>query len=89
MVVNYKPTFIKDFNKIKNNKDKKDVYKICFEDVLKINSISEFKNLKKIKGYDRYYRIRKGNYRIGFHFEEGEIIFMRVLKRDNVYRYFP
>lgn len=89
MVVKYKPTFIKDFNKITGSKEKKGIYKICFEDISKIKSISEFKNLKKIKGYDHYYRIRKGNYRIGFRFEGGEVIFMRVLKRDNVYRYFP
>lgn len=89
MEVNYKPTFIKDFNKIKRNKDKEEIYRICFEDVLMIDDISEIKSVKKIKGYSHYYRIRKGDYRIGFKYEGDQIIFMRVLKRDIIYRYFP
>jgi hypothetical protein len=48
MEVKYKPAFIKDFNKIRKNKDKKAIYRICFEDVLHIDSISEIKNIKKI-----------------------------------------
>jgi len=89
MEVKYKPAFIKDFNKIRKNKDKKAIYRICFEDVLHIDSISEIKNIKKIKGYNHYYRVRKGDFRIGFKYEEEQLIFMRVLKRDNIYRYFP
>lgn len=89
MEVNYKPTFIKDFNCIKNKKAKRDIYKVCFEDILTMKSVSEIKNLKKIKGYDNYYRIRKGDYRIGLMYENNQILFMRVLRRDIIYRYFP
>ena len=89
MEVEYKPSFIKDFNKIKKRKDQEGVYKICFEDILKIDDLSEIRNLKKIKGYDHYYRIRRGDYRIGFKFDGNRIIFMRVLRRDSIYSYFP
>ena len=30
-----------------------------------IDSLSELQNIKKIKGYDNYYRLRVGDYRLG------------------------
>lgn len=50
MEVEYKPSFIKDFNKIKSRKDQEDIYKVCFEEILEIEKFSEIRNLKKIKG---------------------------------------
>ncbi|MGA1264796.1 MAG: type II toxin-antitoxin system RelE family toxin, partial [Prochlorothrix sp.] len=52
-------------------------------------------NLLKLKGYDTYYRIRVGDYRIGLEVlhqsDSGnlEIVFVRVLHRKEIYRYFP
>jgi len=89
MEVKYKPSFVKDFNKIKSKKEQEEIYKICFKDILEVKSISEIRNLKKIKGYDHYYRIRKGNYRIGFKYDGEEVVFMRVLRRSDIYKYFP
>ena len=45
--------------------------------------------LKKLKGATDYYRIRVGQYRIGFIARENEIVFVRVLHRKDIYRYFP
>lgn len=89
MEVEYKPSFIRDFNKIKSRKDQKEIYKICFKDILELKNISEIKNITKIKGYDYYYRIRKGDYRIGCKYDGGRIVLMRVLRRDVIYKYFP
>lgn len=89
MEVKYKPSFVKDFNKIKNRKDQKAIYKICFEDVLEVGNILGIKNVRKIRGYEFYYRVRKGDYRIGFRYEDNQITFMRVLRRADFYRYFP
>ncbi|MCP5105119.1 MAG: type II toxin-antitoxin system RelE/ParE family toxin [bacterium] len=89
MEVEYKPSFIKDFNKIKNRKDQKDIYAICFEEILEVKRFPEIRNLKKIKGYDHYYRIRKGDYRIGFKYDGKRVVFMRVLKRSDIYKSFP
>jgi len=49
----------------------------------------EIKNLKKLKGSHRYYRIRIGSYRIGISIEENTVIFIRVLPRKDIYKYFP
>ncbi len=35
------------------------------------------------------YRIRSGNYRIGFYLEGDMVILSRVLDRKDIYRYFP
>jgi mRNA-degrading endonuclease RelE of RelBE toxin-antitoxin system len=89
MEVEYKPSFIKDFNKIKNRKEQEEIYNICFKDIAAITHLSEIRNLKKIKGYENYFRIRKGDYRIGLKYDGDKIVFMRVLRRDHIYRYFP
>jgi len=46
-------------------------------------------DVKKIKGYDNYYRLRIGQYRIGIEWNGDTIIFCRVLHRKNIYKYFP
>jgi mRNA interferase RelE/StbE len=51
--------------------------------------LQEVENLKKLRGGDRYYRIRIGDYRIGLAVEESTVIFVRFLHRKDVYRYFP
>lgn len=51
--------------------------------------LSEIKSCKKLTGYKTAYRIRIGNYRIGFFFENGTVELVRVLSRKEMYRYFP
>ena len=51
--------------------------------------LSELKGCKKLTGYKTAYRIRIGNYRIGFFFENNTIELVRVLARKDMYRYFP
>lgn len=50
MEVEYKPSFLKDFNKLKRRKDQEEIYRICFKEILDLKRFSEIKNLKKIKG---------------------------------------
>ena len=46
-------------------------------------------NLKRLETTGKYYRIRLGDYRIGFVFERGTVTFVRCLNRKEIYRYFP
>lgn len=59
------------------------------EQLQKVSGLNDIANLKKLKGYKTAYRIRLGDYRIGFLFEEGKIKLSRVLNRKEIYRYFP
>jgi mRNA interferase RelE/StbE len=52
-------------------------------------SLGEINNLKKMQGYDSFYRIRLGDYRIGIEVSENEIIFVRFLHRKDIYKFFP
>ncbi len=57
--------------------------------MLSFQYLSEINNIKKLKGEDNAYRIRVGDYRIGFFMKGDTMIFSRVLHRREFYRYFP
>jgi mRNA-degrading endonuclease RelE of RelBE toxin-antitoxin system len=52
-------------------------------------TLEDVSNVKKLKTEGNYYRIRVGDYRIGLLFNEDVVVFVRVLHRKEVYRYFP
>lgn len=89
MEVLFKPTFIKEFNNLQKSL-KGEIGKICLEIFPKLQNLKEFRNydLNPIKGFKSYYRIRIGDYRIGFKVESNAVIFMRVCHRKDIYRYF-
>ena len=52
-------------------------------------SLKDIPNLKKLKGHSAAYRIRIGNYRLCFFFENDTVTIVRFLPRKDVYRFFP
>jgi mRNA interferase RelE/StbE len=47
-------------------------------------------DIKKMKGYQDYYRIRVGDYRIGRKVgKKSEITFYRIKSRADIYKVFP
>lgn len=83
------PSFIKDLKALRGMSVYEPIKTLVFEVVPEYQSLQEFQQIKKLKNADRAYRIRVGNYRIGFVFEKGVITFTRVLHRKEIYRYFP
>ncbi len=88
MNVRIDKSFEKDIKKIK---DKVLLAKIAdtIEKVQASTNQEEIKNIKKLKGFQSYYRIRIGDYRIGLSIEETKVDFIRFLPRKDVYKYFP
>ena len=80
--------FIKDVEKELNKSLQIELGDII-EELYRINRLEEIKNLKKLKGFKTAYRIRLRDFRIGFIYENDEIILSRVMNRKEVYRYFP
>ena len=80
--------FERDLKKIKDKRLLKQVRKVINQ-VEAAASISDVTNLKKIQGFDTYFRIRAGDYRIGIEFSEGQVIFVCFLNRKDIYRHFP
>ena len=63
--------------------------KRVIEQVEAARTFREIPNLKRLEAHGKYYRIRLGDYRIGFVFEAGVVTFVRCLNRKEMYRYFP
>ena len=80
--------FEKDSEKELNKKMQQKLADII-EQLQKTDHLIEIPHLKKMKGYTNSYRIRFGDYRIGFLFENNTIILSRVMNRKEIYRYFP
>lgn len=57
-----------------------------FEKALNLQAI---RNLKKMRGFEHYYRVRVGEYRIGVSVENDTVVFLRCLNRKEIYRHFP
>ena len=88
MNLEFKASFVRDLKKIKDEKLKGRVQEVI-EAFEQAHSLQEIENVKKLKGNDRYYRVRIGDYRIGLAVEEDVVTFVRILQRKDVYRDFP
>ena len=88
MKVKFEAKFAKDLRAIREQKLLNKVKEII-EDCKSASSLSDMNHVKKMQGYDNFYRIRLGEYRIGIELVDDEIIFTRFLHRKEVYKYFP
>lgn len=88
MNLEFKASFVRDLKKIKDKNLKGRVQEVI-EAFEQAHSLQEIENVKKLKGNDRYYRVRIGDYRIGLAVEKDVVTFVRLLHRKDVYRYFP
>jgi mRNA interferase RelE/StbE len=63
--------------------------KRAIEQVETAQTFQQISSLKRLDAKGKYYRIRVGDYRVGFVFETGAATFVRCLHRKEIYRYFP
>ena len=88
MKVEFKKSFIKELKKLKNKSLKNSIAESIIQ-VESTENIANIKNLKKLAGYDVYYRIRVGDYRIGIKIEKDVVYFVVCEHRKDIYRKFP
>ncbi|MEO5359458.1 MAG: type II toxin-antitoxin system RelE/ParE family toxin [Nitrospirota bacterium] len=84
----YKKQFLKDLASLPMPY-KKQIETLVFEELSLDNQESLFSRISKMRGYDGFYKIRVGDYRIGLYIASGIMEFRRVLHRKDVYRFFP
>jgi mRNA interferase RelE/StbE len=84
----FKASFLKAIKKIEDNQLKSEIVK-TIKNVEAAENLKQILNLKKLKGYKQYYRIRIGSYRIGIKIEDNTIFFVDIDHRKNIYRIFP
>ena len=88
MKVEFKKSFLKELKKLKN----KSLKNLIVDAIIQVESaenIAHIKNLKKLTGYEVYYRIRVGDYRIGVKIENEVVYFVAFEHRKDIYRRFP
>lgn len=88
MKVEFKRSFVKDLKRIRDKGLKKRARE-TIELVEQAQNLQEVGNIKTLRGGDRYYRIRIGDYRLGLLLEGDTVIFVRFLHRKDIYSYFP
>ena len=88
MDVLFEASFAKDLKHVKDKQLLKRVQGVI-EEVRRANDLNDVRNLRKMQGYDTYYRIRLGDYRIGIEVITEQAIFVRFLHRKDIYRKFP
>lgn len=88
MIVLIDKSFEKDVKSVKDRKILNSIADII-EEIQNTEKLTDIPNCKKLKGSSNAFRIRLGNYRIGFVFEDNQIKFIRFLHRSKIYDYFP
>jgi mRNA interferase RelE/StbE len=85
----YKKIFLKDLASLPKYYRSR-IEQLVFDQIPASENIFHDFDIHKMRGYNHYYRIRTGKYRIGCKVTtENEIIFYRVKSREEIYRVFP
>jgi len=84
----FRESFDSDLTAINDQSLLRRIRKII-EQVEAARTFQQIPNLKRLESAGKYYRIRLGDYRLGFVFEDGKVTFIRCLHRREIYRYFP
>jgi mRNA interferase RelE/StbE len=88
MQVEFLSRFSKDLDTINQKTIKTNIVKLI-ETIESVDNLSQISNLKKLVGHKSAYRIRIGDYRVGFFFENKKVIMARVVHRKDIYKVFP
>ncbi|HKL81469.1 MAG TPA: type II toxin-antitoxin system RelE/ParE family toxin [Desulfobacter sp.] len=85
----YAKKFSKDLEGVENNAKLKQHLLKLLEQMKQTDSLTGLNGVRKIQGYENYYRIRIGDYRLGIKATENGIELLRLLHRKDIYRRFP
>lgn len=82
-------SFAKSLKKINDKRLKRNLLELI-EQFEKAETLSSIPTLKKMVGFQHYYRVRLGAYRVGLELLEGnKILLIIVAHRKEIYKYFP
>jgi len=85
----YGKSFSKDLDAIRHeSKIKKDLLELM-EKIKGADSLGDLKSVRKVEGYQGYFRIKVGDYRLGIKATRNRIELIRFLHRKDIYRRFP
>ena len=88
MKVEFLKKFSRDLDGVRTKSVKESVIRII-ELMEAVDTLEKIPNIKKLKGHKNAYRVRIGDYRLGFFFENSTILLARFLHRKDIHRIFP
>ena len=89
MIVEFDKSFNKSIIRLKDKSIAQKLEKLI-ETLESIDTISRAPNLKKLTGFQTYYRIRIGDYRVGIEkINDKTIRLIAVAHRKDIYKIFP
>jgi len=88
MIIELTKSFEKDVSKIRDKKVSDHLSRVL-EELSSCVDLTQIAQLKKMKAVKNYYRIRIGDYRLGFKLEGNIVILIRFMDRKDMYKYFP
>ena len=88
MKVEFLKSFSKDLDSVNSKLTKRSLVRVI-ESLEKQQDLNKILNIKKLKGFKNAYRIRVGDYRLGFFFEDSTVQLARFLHRKDIYKLFP
>jgi mRNA interferase RelE/StbE len=89
VTVEFDKSFLKSLDKLKDQQLFAKIRKLI-EEAEKAPDLKNLKQVKKLTGFKSYYRIRLGDYRLGFEeIDSSTIRFIIILHRKAFYQKFP
>lgn len=88
MNVDFSRTFEKDLQTIHDPKLLRRIRRVIGE-VREARALAMVRNIKRLETKRAYYRVRIGNFRLGFELIGGRVLLLRCLDRKEIYRHFP
>ena len=88
MEVSYSKKFLKQLAGVPSETRVK-IEVFVFNELVSVSSVSSLGKVEKMQGYDGFYKVRFGNYRLGLVIENEVITVKTVMHRREIYKFFP
>ena len=88
MEVSYSKKFLKQLAGVSSETRVK-IEHFVFNELVSVSSVSSLGKVEKMQGYDGFYKVRFGNYRLGLVIENERITVKTVMHRREIYKFFP
>jgi len=88
MRVSYSKKFLKQLAAIPRETREK-VESFVFAELASTTSLSGLGKVEKMQGYDRFYKARFGQYRLGLMVENDVVTVKTIMHRKEIYKFFP
>jgi mRNA interferase RelE/StbE len=86
--VEFESSFARDLRRVRDRRLRERIAHVI-EQLEAAKDLQEVEGVKKLKDAEGAYRLRIGDFRLGFLLKDRVVILVRFLDRKEVYRFFP